>query len=197
MHKFLAFVVYLIVLMVHADRSSAASLASGNLEVKRRSERVKAATELLADFDKLATLVQTPRPSEETWVKAEQADIAKIVDSEVNTARSIQLLQTPEFQQRNVYTYTQEVRNALRCVIDSPPTVHREVFCWAAASFLLNERSVFYDGLSILVRARRLPEDLPARVGSASFDGISLLYGFHSRAIQQYVVLPYLRGDFK
>jgi cytochrome c556 len=180
-----------------ASASIAASLASGDVDVKRRSERVKAAQELLRQFDKLASLIQSPRPSEAAWVQAEQAEIKRLANSEASTARAIQLLQTPEFQQQNVYAKVQEVRNALRCIIDSPPTAKREMFCWAAAAFLLDDRGVFYDGLLVLLRAKRLPDDLHVRAGAASLDGISLLYGLHAKAIQQYVVLPYLRGDIE
>jgi len=175
----------------------AASLLSGEVDVKRPTERVKAAQELLFQFDKLATLVQSPRPSESAWVQNEQADIRRIADADASTSRAIQLLQAPEYQQQNVYAHVQEVRNALRCIIDSPPSVQREVFCWAVASFLLNERGVFYDGVLVLARAKRLPDDFHARAGAASPDGISLIYGLHSKSIQQYVVLPYLRGDSK
>jgi hypothetical protein len=197
MARLLASLVSVLASCMIVSTSLAASLASGDVDVKRRSERVKAAQDLLTQFDKLASLIQSPRPNEAAWVQAEQAEIKKLANSEASTARAIQLLQTPEFQQQNVYVNAQEVRNALRCVIDSPPTAQREVFCWAAAAFLLDDRGVFYDGLLVLVRAKRLPEDLHVRAGAATLDGISLLYGLHAKAIQQYVVLPYLRGDIK
>jgi hypothetical protein len=195
MKKLLASPFGMLVLSLVASSCFAASLASGSVDIKRRSERVAAAQELLAKFERLASLVQPPRPSEATWVLAEQAEIKKLRNSEASTTRAIQLLQTPEFQQQNVYTHVQEVRNALRCVIDSPPTVRREIFCWASVAFLLDDRAIFYDGLLVLVRAKRLPEDLPVRAGAATLDGISLLYGLHAKSIQQYFVLPYLRGE--
>lgn len=197
MPKLLASLLSLLIFATLASTSLAATMMSGEVDVKRRSERVKAAQELLSQFDKLATLVQSPRPAESAWVQTEQADIKRIADAEVSTARSIQLLQAPEFQQQHVYAHVQEVRNALRCIIDAPPSVQREVFCWATAAFLLNDRGVFYDGVLVLVRSKRLPDDLQTRAGAASIDGISFLYGFHAKSIQQYVVLPYLRGDFK
>ncbi len=165
--------------------------------MKRRPERVKAAQHLLSEVDKLAGLIQSPRPSEAAWVKAEQAEIRKLANSEASTARSIQLLQTPEFQQQNVYSSIQDLRSALRCVIDSPPTTQREIFCWASAAYVLDYRDVFYDGLQVLVRAKRLPEDIGVRAGAGSLDGISLFYRIHAQSIQQYLVLPYLRGDIK
>jgi hypothetical protein len=193
----LAQLLSLLIFATLANPGFAASLLSGEVDVKRPAERLKAAQELLSQFDKLATLVQPPRPSESAWVQTEQAAITRIADAEASTSRSIQLLQAPEYQQENVYVQVQEVRNALRCIIDSPPSVQREVFCWAVASFLLNNRGVFYDGVLVLVRAKRLPDDFHARAGAASLDSLSFIYGLHSKSIQQYVVLPYLRGDFK
>lgn len=172
-------------------------LASGAIDAKARVSRLKAARELLAEFDRFADLVQSPRPTEVAWVEAEQASIAKINNSDDSLARTIQLLSTAEYQQLKVHNHVQEVRNALKCVIDSPATLQREIFCWAAASYLLGDAATLADGTRVLIRAKRLPDDTPTRVGAGTEAGITLLYGLVSRRIQQHLVLPFLRGEIK
>lgn len=170
-------------------------LISGELAAKSRMARAKVASELLADIDRLADLVQSPRPSEAAWVESEQAQIAKIKDADISLARVNQLHKSAEFQQSKVYSHLQEIRSALHCVIQAPPTLQREMFCWSVASFLLDESDVFNYGMEVLVRAKRLPEDLPRKVGVATLEGIQFRNRWLSRGIQQHIMFPYLRGE--
>ena len=188
----------LTILLVAAFASAQAeplSIIAGEVNAKSRAARTKAASELLGDVERLSAILQSPRPAEIAWVEDEQAQIAQIKSTDDSLARISQLHRTPEFQQLKVYRHVQEIREALKCVIQNPPTLQREMFCWAAASFLLDDTDVFSYGMGVLVRANRLPDDLAKRMGMSSEDGVQIRYRWISRAMQQYVVLPYLRGD--
>lgn len=174
--------------------ASSLGLITGEIDAKSRTARAKAASELLADLERLSSLVQSPRPSESAWVEFEQARIAKIKDSDA-TGRFIQLQNTAEFQQSAVYAHLQEVKNALLCITQSPATLQSEMLCWSVASLLLDESDVFDFGVNVLVKAKRLPEDLHLKLGSAATDGIQFRNRLRARGIQRYIVLPYLRGE--
>ena len=178
-----------------STEASSLSLLTGELDAKSRTARVKVASELLADLERLSSLVQSPRPSESAWVESEQAQIAKIKDSEAALGRVTQLHKTAEFQQSKVYAHLQETKNALLCVIQSPATLQREMFCWSVASFLLDESDVFDYGIDVLVKAKRLPGDLHRKVGTGTIEGIQLRNRWLSRGIQQHIMFPYLRGE--
>jgi hypothetical protein len=178
-----------------SSHANSLRLISGNFDAKNSVERTKVATEVFADMDRLSSMIQSPRPSESAWVEAEQSQISKIRDVEARNERISQLHKTPEFQQMKVHTHLQELRNALQCVAKDPPTLQREMFCWAVASYLLDETDVFSYGLKVLVSAKRLPEDLPKKLGVGSIEFVQFQSRWLSRGIQQYIVLPYLRGD--
>ena len=178
-----------------AAEANSLGLITGEIEAKSRTARAKVASELLTDVDRLASLVQSPRPSETAWVESEQAQIAKIKDTDISLSRVTQLHKSAEFQQSKVYSHLQEIRSALNCVIQAPPTLQREMFCWSVASFLLDESDIFSYGIDILVTAKRLPEDLPRRGGVTTLEGIQLRNRWFSRGIQQHIMFPYLRGE--
>ena len=175
--------------------ASSLSLIGGEIDAKSRTARTKVASELLADLERLASLVQSPRPSESAWVESERAQIAKIKDSDALTGRFIQLMNTAEFQQSAVYAHLQEVKNALLCITQSPATLQREMLCWSVASLLLDESDVFDFGVNVLVKAKRLPEDLHQKLGTGATDGIQFRNRMLARGIQRYIMLPYLRGE--
>ncbi len=184
-----------VAITVICSSSFASSCLLGGRDCSIRSERVKYAEHLLAEIMKLGGLVQSPRPNEVSWVEAERAEIKRLGESESAVARTVQLLQTPEFQQVNVYSTIQEVRKSLDCIINRPRTLRNEFYCWAVTSYLLGESAVFYDGILVLVRANRLSENLLSRTGVGSPEGISLIYGVYSKNILQSMIIPYLRGD--
>ena len=179
--------------------SSAANglrLLSGEFDAKSKTERATLAAEVLQEIDRLANMIQAPRPSEVAWVEAEQSQISRIKDVDASNARSLQLHKAPEFQQMKVYEHLKELRNSLLCVTQSPPILQREMFCWAVASYLLDDTDVFSYGLEVLMSAKRLPDDLPKKLGVGSFEGVQLRSRWFGRGIQQHITLPYLRGDF-
>lgn len=171
------------------------SLIAANFDAKNKAERVKVAREVLSEVERLANLIQSPRPSETAWVEAEKSEISNIKDVEASNARFSQLLRAPEFQQIHVHKHLQELRDALLCVVTNPPTLRREMFCWAVASYLLDEPDVFSYGIKVLVDAKRLPEDLPKKLALDSIDTVQVKSRMFARRIQEYISFPYLRGE--
>jgi hypothetical protein len=183
-----------VVLAVQA--ASVDDLISGSFNAKAWDERSRLARDVLADVDKLADLVQTPRPWAVAWVEEERAAILRL-GSQAAKVRSFQLLSSPEYHHVKLYNHLQEIKKAFRCVIDPATGLQREMYCWAAAALLLGDRLVFEEGVKALQRDKRLPDDTrSSKVGAGSLD-IGLRYEMYSRGIQEYLVLPYLSDDFK
>lgn len=174
-----------------------ARLISGAFDANSRKERTQIARDVLADVKLLADLVPIPRPSDLAWVEEERAAIQRLGSSEASTARLTQFYESAEFQHVKVHNNLREIQNAFNCIIDSTVQLRREIFCWATAGFLLGEKSVFGDGVRILHRTKRLPEDTVKRGKVGTLDGFALRYEIYSRGIQEYLVLPYLKGDLR
>ncbi len=172
-------------------------LISGSFNAKARDVRARMARDLLSDVSRFADLVQTPRPSDVTWVDEEEASIRRLGNAEASMARRVQFYDSPEFQHVKVHKHLQEIKNSFRCIVEPATGLQREMFCWAAVAFLLGDKYVFGDGVKILHRTKRLPDDTVRRTGVGTLDGIGLRYEMYSRGIQEHLVLPYLRGDFK
>ena len=178
-----------------AQAASVDDLISGSFNAKAWDERSRIARDVLADVDKLAELVQTPRPWAVAWVEEERAAILRL-GGEAAKVRSFQLLSSPEYHHVKLYNNLQEIKKAFRCVIDPATGLQREMYCWAAAALLLGDRLVFEEGVKALQRDKRLPDDTRStKVGAGSL-AIWLRYEMYSRGIQEYLVLPYLSDDF-
>ena len=189
--------IFSLALVVHADEAKGLfKLMSGSFNAKARDVRTQLARDALTELNRFSDLLQIPRPSDVAWVETEQAAIRQLTDAEAATSRRIQLYQSPEFQHVKVHNYLQEIQSSFRCVMEPDPTLQREMFCWASAAFLLGDKSVFKDGVRILHRAKRLPDNT-VKGASPGYDSLDFLYEAYSRGIQEYLILPYLRGDLK
>ena len=176
-----------------ASAANADDLINGSFDASSKKARIDVARNLLDKVNRLADLVPTPRPSDLSWVEEEHAAIDRLGNSEASRARLEQFYETPEFQHVKLYNLLLNVKNAIACVLESNVQLRREISCWATASFLLGDRNTLTYGMTILQRAKRLPEDTLQKEKVGSLD----LFQYYSRGIQEYLVLPYLRGEIK
>lgn len=172
-------------------------LIAGGFNNKSRTERVEVAKSLLAEVRQLSDLIPTPRPSDLSWVEEERAAIKKLETSDAKNTRSTHFYNSPEWQHVKLHDHMLRIEDALNCVLEPDVQLRPEVTCWVIAGFLLDDEYVFVDGLNILQRAGRLPKDSAVPTAAVRLSSIRLSYRMFSRGIQQYVVLPYLRGDLK
>lgn len=186
-------------LVAHAERLGGMSeLMNGAFDAKSRDVRTQLAGRVLAEVNHLADLMQTPRPSDVAWVKEEEAEIKQLTNDEAKTSRGLQLIAAPEFQQVRVHEWLQAVRNSFRCVMDQSVGLKQEIYCWASAGFMLGDKSVFQDGVRVLAKAKRLPENPNApNDGEKAYDYVFYYFNICSRGIQEYLILPYLKGELK
>ena len=105
--------------------ANSVDLGSGTFDASSRKERIQLAKEVLADVNKLADVLSSPRPADVTWVDEEQAAIQRLESSKATYARRSQFYQSPEFQHVKVYGHLREIKNALNCVIDSTVQIGR------------------------------------------------------------------------
>lgn len=175
---------------LHAQTFTSGALIDGKFDAASRAVRSQIARDLLTRVNAFADLVPTPKPTDVAWVDAENAALSKISDSTASFNRTTQFYESVEFQNVKLYNVLQSVRSALACVLDTNVPVRREIYCWASASLLLSNQTTYSDGIRVLRQSNKLPDTPVTSTAQLLFSGLG-------RGIQEYVVLPYLRGDIK
>lgn len=174
------------------------SVYFGHFDAQSRQARIERGRAIVAEVRRFADLVRSPSPSEEEWVKGEQIAIEKLTDRDAEFNRTIQLVESPDFQQVKMRNYVVALGDSLGCISDPKVDLKREMLCWAAASYQLSDSVTLDDGVRILLHAKRLPDKtIEELAGTREHDGMSFKYRMLSRNIQENVVLPYLRGEIK
>ena len=180
---------------VHA--TGAASLIDGRFEANSRRARVELAREMLVEVNRLADVVSPPRPYDLAWVAEQHAALSSLDGGNGFSTKVDLFYRTPAFQHVRLYNVLRELKNAVACVSEPNVTLRRELSCWAAAALLLADRSTFVDSMNALKQARRLPDDPVYKEVFGTPEGIAARYSLYSRGINQYLVLPFLRGDLR
>lgn len=175
---------------VSAQSNASGSLIDGRFDASSRTARLLIGRDLLKQVGNFADVLPSPKPADVHWVETEQAAIEQISDSGVRFKRFSQLYDAPEFHHVKLHNALQSVKSALQCVLEPSVPLRREMLCWATAGFVLGDSNTYSDGIKVLRRANRLPDN-PA-VGVAEL----LFYGF-AQGIQKHLVIGYLRNDFK
>lgn len=174
-------------------------LINGQFDATSKKDRAKIARDLLAEIQKLFQYLPTQKPQEAAWLKQEKEAIGKLDQAEAVTSRRVQMAMTPEFQQEKLHSTLTAIQDTLACAADPSSSLSREMMCWSVASFLLTDRAMFDDSISILLKAGRLPRDVEkqAFLGSESL-GFGYFYDvLWGRGIQEHIVIPYLKGQTK
>lgn len=181
-----------------AGAADVSNLVDGKFEATSKKERTEIARDLWEKVQKLAQYLPSPRPQESAWLKQETDAIDRLGQSDGALSRRVQLAASPEFQHAKLHTTLTAIRDALSCIAEQSSSRSREMMCWSVASFLLTDRATFNDSISILLKAARLPRDVAkqAMLGSESL-GFGYFYDLWGRGIQEYVVIPYLKGQAK
>lgn len=174
-----------------AQTPTPGALIDGKFDAASRAARSHVARDLLTAVNSFADFVPTPKPSDVAWVDAENAALSKISDRTASFNRMAQFYESAEFQNVQLYNVLQSVKSSLACVLDpNVAAVRREVYCWASASLLLSNKSIYSEGIRVLRQSNKLPDNPATSTADVLFSGLG-------RGIQQYIVLPYLRGDIK
>ena len=174
----------------------ATSLIDGRFDANSRRARVELAREMLVEVNRLAEVVSPPRPYDVAWVAEQHAALSSLDVGNGFSTRVDLFYRTPAFQHVKLYNVLRELRNAVACVVEPSVALRRELSCWAAAALLLADRSTFVESVSALRQAKRLPEEaVRDHVGTA--EGLATRYSLYARGINEYLVLPYLRGDLR
>jgi hypothetical protein len=181
-----------------ARAADLSDLISGQFNAGSKKERAAIARDLREEVQKLAQYLPTPRPQESAWLKQERDAIDALGNSDAALSRRVTLMNSPEFQHEKLHSILTSIRDSLACAAEQSNSVSREMMCWSVASFLLTDHSAFNDAVLILLRAGRLPQDIDtkATLGSDSL-GFGYFYEVWGRGIQEYVVIPYLKGQAK
>lgn len=188
-----------------AQAADSADLIGGKFNATSHKVRGEIARKLLTTVHRLSIYVPTPKPSESAWVEQEGIVIQKLnTDNDDSTAansRRLQYVHSPEFQQQKLYTVLADIENALSCAAAPNTPLRKEIMCWSVASFLLTDHSMFNDSIAILLKAGRLPKDVTEHKSDVMLGSESLGFGFwyeaYGRGIQEYIVIPYLKGQLK
>jgi hypothetical protein len=198
MKKLLPLVLLLTSTSAPAFAASAVDLINGKFDSGSRKERQDIARSVLAMTEKLSAFVSQLPPSEKSWVLDEQAEVRQLKDDAARNQRFAQLSQRPEFQQQELKSLLEAIKDSLQCIADVRVALRREMFCWAVASQRLSDSMTLNYAITNLVQHGRLPKDIHTK---AELMPDSLGYGAHytwySRGIIEYIVIPYLAGQIK
>ena len=139
-----------------------------------------------------------PKPQESAWLTQESEAINRLGQSEAALSRRVQLGTSPEFQHEKLHSALAAIQDALACAGNPSNSLSREMMCWSVGSFHLTDRAMFNDSILILLKAGRLPPDLEKRaiLGPESL-GFGYFYDLWGRGIQEYIVIPHLKGQAK
>lgn len=176
----------------------ASNLVDGKFDATSRKERGEIAKDLRERVHRLAQYLPSLKPQESAWLTQESEAIDRLGQSEAALSRRVQLATSPEFQHKKLHGALAAIRDALACAGDPSTSRSREMMCWSVGSFLLTDRAMFNDSISILRKAGRLPPDVEkhAILGPESL-GFGYFYDLWGRGIQEYIVIPYLKGQAK
>lgn len=152
---------------------------------------------MLVEVNRLADIVAPPRPYDITWVAEQHAALSSLEGGNGFSTKVDLFYRTPAFQHVRLYNVLRELKNAVACVAEPNVALRRELSCWAAAALLLADRSTFVDSMNALKQANRLPEHAAHRDNLGTAEGLAVRYSLYSRGINEYLVLPYLRGDLR
>lgn len=174
------------------------NLINGKFDATSRKERGEIAKDLREKVHRLAQYLPSPKPQESAWLTQESEAINRLGQSEAALSRRVQLGTSPEFQHEKLHSALAAIQDALACAGNQSNSLSREMMCWGVGSFLLTDRAMFNDSISILLKAGRLPPDVEKRavLGPESL-GFGYFYDLWGRGIQEYIVIPHLKGQAK
>ena len=174
----------------------ASDLINGKFDATSRKERREIAKDLGERVHTLAQYLPSLKPQDSAWLTQENEAIDRLGQSEAALSRRVQLGTSPEFQHEKLHNSLAAIRDAIACAGDPSTSLSREMMCWSVGSFLLTDRDMFNDSISILIKAGRLPRDVEKHAISPSL-GFGYFYNLWGRGIQDYIVIPYLKGQAK
>jgi len=160
-----------------------------------KKERQEVAKDLLGQIEKLASYLATPKPSEIAWVDKESEAITKLLGTDAFLERSIQLLESPEFQQQKLKTLLDNIKTSLQCINNDNVNLQSEILCWAVVSHNLSDETTLENSISILKGNGRLPKDIAKKAGLFEAMGYGGKYNMYARGIINHIVIPYLSGS--
>lgn len=165
---------------------------SGNLTPSQRKE---IADELLRRIKALDAYVPSLTPKESQWLDSEWNSLSTL-PTEASNQKAFKLLNTPEYQTRELKNGIEEIKAYLECAKTAAGVaIKREMFCWASASYKLTDRGQFNDSIRILVKNGiiSLTSAVSNDLGLGPFPDDSWIgFNMHGRRIQNKIVLPYM-----
>lgn len=177
-----------------ANEMSLIRAAASDFDGLSRQGRIEKARRLVKVVDAIKGGLPLLKPSEAEWIAKEKGEIDKLGDD--NPARGpryFQLFVSGEFRHQELEKSLQDMSNALGCVLDDKVLLRREVFCWAALSYLLADDDL---GGHMLIAKDKGRLSLGGLVSkSQSIETLPSILNQMGYSIGTGVVLPYLRGD--
>ncbi len=170
-------------------------LIDGKAATFDQSQRKALAKHLYDVFKSLDNAVPAPKPSEQEWVDSERRAVASTEDNEVKGKRFAKLSESVEFQQANIKSRARSIMDSLSCVTQTDQ-IGKEIYCWSMASFYLTDQPTFDDAIAILKKGKRIyiTDNLWILDLPKPLLGYGWFYHEWGRGIQEYFVIPYLRG---
>lgn len=195
------YLVLFISLIINSDLTAFAadadSLILGELNARRKSERIEIAKDIKAKINLLDSYLPNPKPSEITWITQERIAIEKLTETDARNARLIKLYESPEFQHNKLKNLLESIKSSLNCITTEKVNLGSEMLCWAVTSHNLSDSTVFDDSIMILMEHNKLPKDIAKKTGLWEAVGYGGRYRSFARGIMKYIVIPYLAGKIK
>ena len=177
-----------------AGEKSVLGEAGEQFDGHSRQGRIDHAKRLVRVVDVIKGGLPLLKPSEAEWIEKENAAIEKLGGDNPNQgSRYFQFYVSGEFRHQQLEKSLQEMSNALGCVLDDKVLLSREVFCWAALSYLLSDEDL--EGHMFIAKDKGRLSLGGLLSKSQSIETLSSILNMMGYRIGTGVVIPYLRGD--
>lgn len=191
-------VIFLTIGLIHpivSFSSDEPSLILGNFDAKSKQARVDIAKDTLNHVRALADFLPTQKMTEIEWIEKEKAEINKLNDANATSSRLIQLLRSPEINHQKLSGLLKAITDALECVASPNVNIKIEMLCWSVASFHMTDSGTLNDVILFLIDSGRLPDNIVQQAGLSDVTGIGSEYNWFGRGMQEYILIPYLKGE--
>lgn len=172
------------------------ALIWGKFDGGSRDERAEIASDLRDRVAMLARHVPAPSPADVEWAEKEAEEIEKLGNSPAAATRFLRFYDSPRNQFVKLHAALAELEAALACAADGTAPMAKEMACWSRAGVLLSDSAFFQQSISVLTNSGMLLRSEIADALGITVDAQLFYrsYELWGRAVQQYVVYPYLKG---
>ena len=196
MKKTLFLIIFITVTLfsVSVMASGLDELLSGKV-IHKRQQRIELALELKKQFEALNNAITNLKPDEKKWVEAERVAINSMPKSDSKYKRFADLTKSAEFQQDKMKSNLEMLIYYTDEISKEKTPVPTEIYLWTETCYILTNKPMFDDGISLLKYHKKLYEPQGVTLGGPSM-GYGYFFFEFGREIINTIISPFLVNSF-